>query len=124
VIVRQQRRLSDQLDSVQGSLASYLQLRAENVLVLRPTDPVETEVQIRKVADDAGTAISGGPLALFVRAGQQRFRDVVLGAASSESEATVRFPLAGDAELRLAGEGLGEYGPRLDVVAAFRGHEI
>jgi hypothetical protein len=123
-IVREQRKLYDQLDTLHADLASYLTLRAENVLVVRPTDPVTTEVQVTQVAGGSASVISGGSLAVFVRADEQRFRDVQLSPMQDGGDAKLRFPLGGDVQLALAGDRLAEYGPRLDVVAAFRGHEI
>ncbi len=126
-LARRSNELQTQLEDANFSL----EIQIENVLLVDPTDSVQTQLILRP--GNSRSAVASGRMSLFVRSADQRLavqfeassngdgRD----AASDDSlRGVVAFPLTEKVSLELRGDQLAVYGPRLDVVAAFRGHEV
>ena len=108
-----------------------LDIKVENVLLVDPSDPVQTQLRLGP-SDSRSPADSGrGRLALFVRSAGKRLAVQFESTGGSRGEAEdvpsrveVAFPLAEAQSLQLRGERVAIDGPRLDLVAGFRGHEV
>jgi hypothetical protein len=129
-IARRREGMQAKLDAA----AFRLNMDVENVLLIDPSDPVRTQVRLRPDDTPPGTEIGTGRLALLVRSEGGRVAGVQFSTlhdgegdgvpAGDSPDARLAFPLTGTPLLELQGQRLGRYGPRVDVVAAFRGHEL
>ena len=110
-----------------------LDIDIENVLLVDPADPVQTRLSLSPHDSRSIVNPGQGRLALFVRSAGKRLAvqfEASSGGGSPDaveevpSRGEVAFPLVETRSLQLQAEQLAVHGPRLDVVASFRGHEV